>query len=243
MPTLDDLVLGDLVPAIEDVANRTGAPVTLIGYCMGGNLALAAALECREAIAQFAALATPWDFSAVEPRHRAAVQHMLATTEPVSRVTGTLSFDALQLLFSQIDPDQVQKKFARFSGLSAGSFAEQLFVAMEDWVNGGADLPADLARGCLTEWYLENRPQRGEWQVNGQPVLPQDLHCRSAVFVPSKDKIVPPTSALALGTSLPNANIFLPRAGHVGMMAGSAAKSKLWEPLVRWLTYKTEGVD
>src|SRR5690606_22448786 len=61
---LDEYVLDRLVPAIAAAAEAAGGPVVLLGYCMGGNLALAAALHRPDLVRGLALVATPWDFHA-----------------------------------------------------------------------------------------------------------------------------------------------------------------------------------
>jgi polyhydroxyalkanoate synthase len=38
-----------------------------------------------------------------------------------------------------------------------------------------------------------------------------------------------------LAAALPQVRIIEPRAGHIGMVAGTHAKSALWEPFTDWL--------
>jgi polyhydroxyalkanoate synthase len=56
------------------------------------------------------------------------------------------------------------------------------------------------------------------------------------VAIPGRDRIVPPGSAAALGAAIPGAVIHAPKAGHIGMVAGSTARTALWEQLAAWLT-------
>ena len=56
------------------------------------------------------------------------------------------------------------------------------------------------------------------------------------VAVPARDRIVPPESAAALLPRLPDVVVHRPAAGHVGMVAGMAAETELWQPLLAWLT-------
>src|SRR5690606_18043542 len=57
-------VVARLEPALEAVLATSGRQPALIGYCMGGLLALALAQRRAPDIAGLACLATPWDFHA-----------------------------------------------------------------------------------------------------------------------------------------------------------------------------------
>src|SRR5690606_25917063 len=57
-------VAARLEPALDAALAASGRKPAVIGYCMGGLLALALALRRAPDIAGLACLATPWDFHA-----------------------------------------------------------------------------------------------------------------------------------------------------------------------------------
>jgi polyhydroxyalkanoate synthase len=228
--TLTDYIAGRLERAMGTI----GAPIILAGYCMGGLLALAAALRRPELVRGLALLATPWDFHAPEPARAATLGRILPALEPAMAVSGLLATDLMQMLFTCLAPYETPVKYRHFGKLDQAGPAAELFVALEDWLNDGIPLAAPVARTCLREWYGENTPGRGEWTVAGAPVEPRRLACPSFVAIPSRDRIVPPESALALAVQLPGAHVHRPAAGHVGMAAGRRAEAELWRPLRDW---------
>jgi len=94
---------------------------------------------------------------------------------------------------------------------------------------------APVARETLEFWYGANTPAAGTWRVLGLAVRPENLRLPCFVAAPGRDRIVPPESARALAAAIPGAELHLPQAGHIGMVAGSTAKTVLWEQLVGWL--------
>ena len=149
--------------------------------------------------------------------------------------SGTLSIDGLQTLFSLLDPGGVGAKYRDFAGQDQASARARMFVAMEDWLNDGIPLAAPVARETLDGWYGRNSPMAGEWRVLGKEVQPERLAMACFVATPARDRIVPPESAGALGRAIAGAVVHTPRAGHVGMVAGSSAREQLWEVLLDWL--------
>ena len=109
------------------------------------------------------------------------------------------------------------------------------FVALEDWLNDGVPLTARVAQECLGDWYGNNTPAGGSWQIDGQPVSPSALSIPSIAVIPAHDRIVPPESAMSLARSLPDCHTISPQAGHIGMMAGRNAEATVWRPLETWL--------
>jgi polyhydroxyalkanoate synthase len=228
-------IAGRLEGALDAVRREPGGPIIVVGYCMGGNLALALALRRQKDVAALACLATPWDFHAdgqVQAQLIGAIgRHM----DPLFQALGEMPVDVLQSFFASLDPLSILAKFRRFADMPAGSEHARKFVALEDWLNDGVGLAAPVARECLTQWYGENTTALGNWLIAGEPVRPEKLRLPALAMVPSADRIVPPKSALALAECLPHCETMTPAAGHIGMMVGGSARAKVWDPLDAWL--------
>jgi poly(3-hydroxyalkanoate) synthetase len=233
--TITDYVAGRLERAMAAAATKAGEPPVLAGYCMGGTLAVAAAQRRPDLIAGLALLAAPWDFHAPEPERALQAAQILPLLEPALAFGNTLSVDLLQTLFTMLDPWGVGEKYRGFVRLPQDGARAHLFVALEDWLNDGIPLAAEVARACLSEWYGRNAPARGEWRIAGLPVDPTQIGLPAFVAVPGRDRIVPPESARPLATLLRGAVLHEPAAGHVGMVAGARAEKTLWRPMLDWL--------
>ena len=225
--TLSDHIAGRLVQAMEACRQASGGqPLTLAGYCMGGTFAAAAAALRPDLVRRLILLASPWDFHAGGP------PAFPPTLPPGLQLVPV---DQMQAAFALADPDAVARKFRRFSGMKQDSAAARLFVAIEDWLNDGVPLSGATARECLRDWYRDNLPVRGTWQVAGQTINPATINVPVFAAVPRRDRIVQPDSALALVRLLPHVTLLEPDAGHVGMTAGAAARTVLWEAMRGWL--------
>ena len=148
---------------------------------------------------------------------------------------GTVPVEVIQSLFFMLDPFSAERKFTRFAALDPNSDKARVFVALEDWVNDGVPLAAAVARDCMRSWYGDNEPARGLWQIGGEPVNPKRLRSSALVVVPSRDRIVPPSSAEALAAALGGATVLRPPLGHVGMMSAARAPETLWTEIFVWL--------
>jgi polyhydroxyalkanoate synthase len=233
--SLTAYILHRLEPALDAALAACGRKPVLVGYCMGGNLALAPALRRPHDLAGLVLMATPWDFHAGPGCPARLAQVSLAALAPVLQTLGELPVDALQALFAALDPQLVPRKFVAFAGLAADSPSAEAFVALEDWLNDGVPLAAPVARECLGAWYGENTPRRGLWRIDGRPMRPDELAVPNLHLIPEQDRIVPPDSARALAEACPDAEIARPHAGHIGMVASAGAPERVWTPLAAWL--------
>lgn len=233
--SLDDYIAGRLEAALEQVIAATGRRPAVLGYCMGGDLALALATRRPQQVAALALLATPWDFHAGRQAHGIM---MRALAEPLGNMIdamGQVPVDLLQSMFSALDPNLTARKYAAFARLKPSSARARDFVALEEWANDGVPLAGPAARDCLFGWYGANDPVAGSWRIAGRPVLPGDVVAPTLVLVPERDRIVPPESALPLAAAIPGARTLMVKGGHVGMLLSARAKTDVYGPLAKWL--------
>lgn len=232
---LDDYIVKRLEPALDAAREEAGTAPIVMGYCMGGLLALALAARRPGDVKALALLATPWRFHAERAEH---ARLLGALAEPIARsfaALGEVPVDVLQALFFAQDALTALRKFTRFAELAEGSAAARGFVALEDWLNDGVPLAVKVARECLGGWYGEDLPGQGRWRVAGRRVLPAAVQMPSLVVVPGNDRIVPPKTAEALADALPQAERMTPPLGHIGMITAREAPSAVWAPLAAWL--------
>lgn len=235
---LDDYIQRRLEPILDRVGALAGRPPIVLGYCMGGVLALALAVRKPGRISALALLATPWDFAADLPLPHSYLEALTPSLEAVLTQLGYMPVDFLQSLFAAIDPMQVPRKFAAFAESGGGRLSTDGgdgFVALEDWLNDGTALSARVAWECLVGWYIDNEPGRGIWMIGNTPVRPERLKLPALVVVPAHDRIVTPQSARALARLIPGATMLEPPLGHIGMIVGGKAREAVWHPLVEWL--------
>lgn len=232
---LEDYIVGRLGRALTSLTARTGGPVLALGYCMGGLLALGLAALHPEKLRGMVFMATPWDFHAGDAVQAALLTAGFPALLPAMGLAGELSADAIQTLFTAQDPMLVLRKYLAFARFDPESARARRFVALEDWLNDGVPLTTAVAQETILSWYGENLTGRGLWRLGDLKVDPAALVCPSLCIVPSRDRIVPPASAEALASALPQVTLLRPSTGHIGMVASQRAPKQVWEPLLAWL--------
>jgi poly[(R)-3-hydroxyalkanoate] polymerase subunit PhaC len=247
---LSEYIGGYLVEMLDATIRRTKQKPIAVGYCMGGLLTLALSVLRPDDVKGQVLLATPWDFHCARGEQARLAAAMLGPLEPVIERFGELPVDLLQAMFASLDPLGSARKFQAFAGLvrsanGPGPITSRIedFVALEDWLNDGVPLVAEVARECLGSWYGANEPARGRWMVAGQAVKPESVTCPALAVIPAQDRIVPPESAESLAAAMPNVERMTPPLGHIGMVVGSRAEAMLWGPLAEWLKTAAAGPD
>ncbi|CAN5488381.1 alpha/beta fold hydrolase [soil metagenome] len=223
--------------AVSYVGKRARRAPAVMGYCMGGTLAVALAARRPRKVAKLALLAAPWDFHA-DKTGQAFLLTMGPLLAQLADKLGELPVDVLQTLFWSVDPWLAMKKFGRFLGMDQESPSARDFVLLEDWLNEGAPLAGPTARDCLIGWYGDNLPGSGKWVVGGKRIVPRKVTKPALVMIPSGDRIVPPLSAAALADpkrGLKNVTRLDLPLGHIGMVVSGRARELCWTPLIDWL--------
>lgn len=233
--SIEGIVLQRLVPAIEFAAQKYGRKIHVLGYCMGGTLVAGAVQHVSDFIASLIFLAAPWDFHAGTKNILNRVKFWAPSAFPAIAEKGVLPMDWVQTLFASLEPENAANKFAGFFGMEEGSPAQRLFVAVEDWLNDGVDLPGDVAQQCIKEWFFENAPAAKKWVLAGQPVDPSALDAPALVITSRRDRLVDYETAAALAACMRNTEILDTGTGHIGMIAGARAVERVWSPIADWV--------
>jgi len=218
--------LDTLVERLATLIERCGL-VAVTGYCLGGTLALA--LPDGVPVSRLALLAAPWHFDGYSDAQRADIARHAADTRALSDKLGAHPIELLQPGFWALDRAGVVDKFVRFADLDPADPRAAAFVALEDWTNDGTPLPLRAARELFDDLFAQDRSGRGCWHIAGRDIDPATWRVPILNVVAARDRLVPPASALRLGTRLDL------DAGHVGMIVGSRARALLWEPLAQFL--------
>jgi polyhydroxyalkanoate synthase subunit PhaC len=224
---LAGLVSARLVPLVRAVRE----PVALVGYCLGGTLALAAGQLLGEQLRRLALIASPWHFDGFPPEARTHARQTWEAARPVGQALGAVPVSLLNPLFWSLDEEAVVAKFEALSRRPPEDPHIGWFAAVEDWANSGAPLTCPAARDLFVHGFGADRIGRGRWQVGGQRIAPEAITAPIFDVGATNDRIVPPGARLRL-SGVHRADV---PSGHVGMVVGSAARGALWEPLSNWL--------
>lgn len=232
--SLEDYIKRYLFAAYDHVKSHTQQPVSMLGYCMGGNLTLATA-QLRPDVEKLILLATPWDFHA---GHEWLTPWIHASSGYLGQVidqSAELPIEQIQSMFAMLNPLSVIRKFRKLPKFSEDLKKIQDFAIVEDWLNDCTPLAAKVAKECLFGWYLDNKTLQKQWTITEQVIDPSKLTQPILVILPQADKIVPPSSAEALTQFLLSPQILRPETGHLGAIIGRQAKEQIIPKLIEFI--------
>ena len=241
LTTLDEYILGRLHLMIERVAGPERRPISLLGYCMGGTMALAYAALRPELVQSLILMATPVD---------TCDDSLLSTW---SR-SGHFDFDALADAFGLVDGDFLQNGFTLLKptwpvrqmitlwNLAWNESFIKRHLSMSKWVNS----PIPVGGAAYAKWcndiYANNLLVKGTFRLAGEPV---DLgRITASVFnaIAEFDHLIPPASTAALDQHLTgtadHTTVVFP-CGHVGLSVGGSASKVVWPEIGGWLAERS----
>ena len=217
-------VAGHVEQLLLPLLRSIGEPAALIGYCLGGTMAIAAA--SLTAVERVITLAAPWNFARYPLGSHTALQDMWHHSQAAAKALGALPMEVLQAAFWSLDPERTVRKFAEFGRLHSASGDARRFIELEEWANEGEPLPYPAARELVEELFGNDRPGTGNWTVGGRAASDR-LSAPSLHLTAERDLIAPPqTVAAGDCVAIPS--------GHVGMIVGSA-RQRLHEELRAFL--------
>ncbi|MFM7622217.1 MAG: alpha/beta fold hydrolase [Alphaproteobacteria bacterium] len=219
-----------MIPALQIAALQTGGPVHLVGYCMGGLLAIMAAVLVPHLVQSLTFLAVPWDFSPMaSPQERAMIPALKAGCLALKHQRRCLPAGVLQGLFLLKDP------FSHIARYTKDTDDRDKFLALEQWIQHGQPLTPDVALWAFSVCYEHNAFHHNTLTWGGQSLCFSRVRQRSLIVSPLRDTVVPPASALALKAALPHAHTLQPDTGHIGMIIGNRAPGEVWQPILDWI--------
>ena len=221
--------LGRLARAVRCAAGLAGTrDASLLGYCLGGTMALALAALEPALVRSIGLLATPVVFEhggllGIWAR-ASGIDPALLAVGANGNVPGTM----LRELLRWQDPVGAVKKWLTLAGRFLDRGFVEPFLAQEGWANDCVDFPRALFGELITGLYREDRLARGTLVAGGRPVRLDALRLPILNVISEGDRIVPAESSLPLADlvgSEGRVETLRVGGGHIGMTVGRRAAS------------------
>lgn len=243
--TIDTYVEGYLPRAIRAVLRETGADeVSVIGYCMGGNLALLGlAADPDLPVRNLVTMATPVDFAHLSPLADTLRDGRLEP-EAIIDEAGNVPADTIGTFFKVRKPTADLVQYANlWQNLWNDEYMEG-WQAMGRWTREMVPFPGAAFRQMVHQWLRDNAFLEGTLRVGGRAVSLGDIRMPALVVIALRDDIVPQPSAAPLPGMLTGAQVDVLEldAGHASLNTGRKAAKVTVPRILEWLAAHSEEV-
>jgi polyhydroxyalkanoate synthase len=228
--TWDDIA-GRYVGRAVRIASRYGrsGQAHVLGYCLGGTLAVSYVAAFPEYVASLLALAAPIDF---EQAGIMAQWTRTPTFDVASLLEafGNVPWPLMQASFNMLRPTlRMAKTVALLDRAWDDEFLEG-FLATEHWGHDNVSFPGACYARYIEELYRGNKLIRGGFTVAGRPAELSSIKCPTLALAFADDNIVPLASAAPLVDRIASKDkqLVVQSGGHVGAVVSRKAADRLW---------------
>lgn len=248
-PRRDEARLGladyvdDFIPAcVAEVQSRSGEEeVSLVGYCMGGVLALIyAALNTPGPVRNFACFTTPFDWSKFG-LFNAWSDTRYFDLETVLAAHGNMPGEVINASFEMLRPaTKLTSQVQLWDNIWNDEFVKS-YRALDRWGAETLPLAGDYFRDIVNELMTANKLYTGELTVAGRRVDVGRVVAPFLHAVAEHDHIVPLASSRELVDRVGSTDkeMVVLKGGHVSLIAGQNAVRRLWPRLDAWLSERS----
>ncbi len=235
--TIETYVSAYLPRAIRALKSETGASeITMLGYCMGGNLALLAAAAGGLPIRNLVTIATPVALTELGTLTDALAAGKL---EPEALIdeTGNVQGEVLRNFFRVRKPTD---DLVQYANLWENLWNDEYVAghqAMGRWIREQPPVPGAAFSQVVNEWLRPDAFRADRLRLGGRRIHLRDIQHPTLSVVAMRDEIVPPAAALPITSVLTNADLELLQldAGHVGLAASRKAAKVTIPAISQWL--------
>lgn len=225
-----DRYLGRALRIASDHGRRGKAH--LLGYCLGGTLAVIHAAARPERVASVGTLGAPMTF-----RDDGLLSAWSATptfdVASMIEAFGNAPWFFLQAGFQFLRPTLPLWKLVHLLDRLWDDEYVDGFLALETWGADNVSFPGACYVRYIEELYRGDALARGTFRLSGSPARMEDLRCPTLAVTFEHDRIVPWRSGALLVERTGAADkewIHLP-GGHVGAVVSRKASQNLWPRL------------
>jgi polyhydroxyalkanoate synthase len=228
--SFEDIVVSAIGRALRVTTRTAGSDQAhVLGYCLGGTLAVLHAALDASRIRSLTLVAAPVDFHDEGLLSRWTRTRSL-DTDALVEGAGNVPWQLMQGAFQLLRPTLPLVKAVSLAQKAWDEPFLDGFFAVETWGNDNVSFPGACWRTYVEELYRKNALVNGTLRIAGRAVELSALSCPLLCVTFEHDEIVPHRSAsivLERASSTDTEHAHLP-GGHVGAMVSSSAAKKLW---------------
>lgn len=238
----DDYVTDFMPQCVEKVQAHSGEhDINIIGYCLGGVLAVTyAALHTDGPLKNLALFATPINSDGME-LHKKLIESESFDVDLLVDKLGNVPPEIMSASMQMLRP--LQKVAGQMTLLN--NLEDEVFVKahlrMAQWGADQIPFPGATFRQMAHDFIRDNKIIKDEFELGGRKVKLSKIKVPFLHVVAEHDHIVPYASSsdLVKKVGSKDKREWLIKGGHVSLVAGRNAVTRMWPQLVAWLAERS----
>jgi polyhydroxyalkanoate synthase len=244
---LDDYICDELDWAVRETLRASGADeLTLLGWCIGATLC---AMYCgldrgeeRTAVRNLALLTMPVDGRG--SGYAAWVGDPEFDVEQVAEAWRVLPGSSVDFANKLLKP--VTNFFTTYrrlwQGVEEGASRREAYQPMAKWVTDNPPFPGRAWAQWIPMMYRDAALISGSVRLRGRRVDLGRVDQNLMVVTAGSDHIAPRPGTMPLFDLVSSQDVthMARPGGHIGLIAGSAARKELWPEMAAWLSERSE---
>lgn len=238
--TINHFVNTYMDKSIDLIRKRTNSDkVSLLGYCWGGNLALAYAALHPEKVKNLIAVATPGDSKLDDT----LLSIWTKSTNVENLLNAFGNFPGILLAAALIlrDPIEYIHKYPHFFEKPHDFDSIMEFFATEAWLHDTKPIIGEIYREFVQSCYQQNLFIKNEMKIDRKLINLKEVNMPFLNVIAQKDDLVSPGSSTALNNAVGSTdkNLIEFQSGHVGLITGQRAHKEVWPKVGAWLNERS----
>ncbi|KKW27478.1 MAG: Alpha/beta hydrolase fold protein [Candidatus Kaiserbacteria bacterium GW2011_GWB1_52_6] len=211
----------------------------ILGWCLGALIvSLYASLRPDEGLKKLMLLTAPLDFSDDEQlTFRKWLRH-IDVEKLLDHHDGLMPAHMIEAGAQMLKPidNGIRKYLTLWNKLDDPEFVEG-WHALDEWVKMNVPIAGGAYRQLVFELYLGNKLVEGTFRLGNETAHLGNIKADVFALIAESDHITPPSQIRRAFPLIGSAKKTLKEfsGGHIGVMAGGAAKDKVWPGLDSWL--------
>jgi polyhydroxyalkanoate synthase subunit PhaC len=239
---LEDYTLDFIPSCIEKIQEATGeTEVSFIGYCMGGLLSLIyGGLHEDAPMANLVTIATPVNFDGMG-LFRQWTDKRWFDVDRVVDALGNIPPEMMYRSFELLRPaDRLVSYVRLWDNLWNDTYVKQ-YRLMNKWTGDQIPFPGECFRQTTKELTWENKLMKGELKIDDKLVDLRRIKAPVLNLMAQHDHIAPyeATNELTSLVGSEDTEDVLLKGGHVSLVAGGNAITRLWPKVNEWLAVRS----
>lgn len=235
--TLADYIDHFLVKIVAQVLKHAQAEqLSMIGYCMGGTMAVMYAAIHHRYLENLILLATPINF------HNDSLLSLWGRREyfDVDKFIdtyGNAPKEVLYTAFMMLNPLKNYTKYVDLAENIDNPEYIRIFNAFDYWIKDTVAVPGEIFREFIKYGFQLNLLMQHRFPVGHRMINLKQISCRLLNVVADHDEIVPAASSLVLMDliSSKDKESLVVKGGHHSLSIGFSAIKTVWPKTAQWL--------